>query len=311
VLLKPKSASVSDFALRTSDFRLHTSDLAGDHGTADVGIDGQNIVVSPVTNSFYCQLRLNIEDPKRLRLLPMHPTVLLLQARYPEDPAKKEELDSFTKKLRLPPAQVMTYDLLEGPPSLEQVLNHDAVMMGGSGEFYVSKGNLPGFQELLDLLKTVAEIGHPMFASCFGFQCLVEALGGEIVHDPKNTEVGTYEIDLTNTGRDDPLLGSLPDSFPAQLGRKDRARRLPEGVPNLALSEASPYQAFRLPGKPVWAFQFHPELNRDENRLRFDRYMDGYAVHMSPVERQEAVERFKESPETETLLRRFLEVVFG
>jgi GMP synthase (glutamine-hydrolysing) len=85
---------------------------------------------------------------------------------------------------------------------------------------------------------------------------------------------------------------------------------LPAGVPNLAFSKASPYQAFRIPDKPIWAFQFHPELNRDENRLRFDRYMDGYAVHMSLEERQEASRHFKESPETETLLRRFLEVVF-
>ncbi len=177
----------------------------------------------------------------------MHPTLLLLQARYPDDPAKKEELDSFTGKLRLPPERVRSHDLLEGPPSLEQVLNHDAVMMGGSGDFYVSTGNLPGFDELLDLLKTVTEVGHPMFASCFGFQCLVEALGGEVIHEPKNTEVGTYQINLTDAGREDPLLSSLPDSFPAQLGRKDRANRLPEDVPNLAFSDASPDQAFRIP----------------------------------------------------------------
>jgi GMP synthase (glutamine-hydrolysing) len=240
----------------------------------------------------------------------MHQKVLLLQARYPDDPAKKEELDSFAEKLGMLPEQVRSYDLLEGPPTLDHVLEHDAVMMGGSGEFYVSKGNLPGFHELLDLLKLVTEVGHPMFASCFGFQCLVEALGGRIIHDPENTEVGTYEVELTKSGKHDPLLSSLPNRFPAQLGRKDRAERLPDGVPNLASSKASPYQAFRIPGKPIWAFQFHPELNRAENRLRFDRYMNGYAVHMSPEERLQACERFTESPETETLLQRFLEVVF-
>lgn len=241
----------------------------------------------------------------------MQPEVLLLQARYAHDPAKKEEQHSFAQKLHLQPEQLRSWDLLKGPPSLEEVLRHDVVMMGGSGEFYVSKGNLPGYGRLLDLLRKVAEMGHPMFASCFGFQCLVEALGGEVVHDPENTEVGTYELELTSQGRRDPLLGSLPQRFSAQLGRKDRADRLPEGIPNLAFSEASPYQAFRIPGKPIWAFQFHPELNRTENRLRFDRYMDGYAVHMSQEERLEACKRFRESPETETLLHRFVEVVFG
>lgn len=267
----------------------------------------RDLMLTSITD---CHHMLNITATKQLRLQAMHPKILLLQARYPDDPAKKEELDSFTEKLRILPEQVKSYDLLEGPPSLQLVLKHDAVMMGGSGEFYVTKGNLPGFRELLDLLKRITVVGHPMFASCFGFQCLVEALGGQIIHDPENTEVGTYKIELTDLGKQDPLLSSLPCRFSAQLGRKDRAERLPDGIPNLAASQASPYQAFRIPGKPIWAFQFHPELNRAENRLRFDRYMDGYAAHMSPKQRLEACERFTESPETETLLHRFLEVVF-
>jgi GMP synthase (glutamine-hydrolysing) len=183
-------------------------------------------------------------------------------------------------------------------------------MVGGSGDYYVSRGNLPYFGAFLDLLREVAEAGHPTFASCFGYQSLVEALGGEIIFDAANTEVGTYPLTLTGEGRADDLFGSLPDRFNAQLGRKDRAVAHPEGVPNLATSQASPHQALRIPKKPIWASQFHPELDRTANEDRYRHYLDGYAPHMSSEEQAAALEQFHESPEASGLLRRFVELVF-
>lgn len=237
--------------------------------------------------------------------------VLLLQARNPEDPVREEERQSFATKTGLPLEQIVPHDLLSGPPSIERVKSCDAVMVGGSGDYYVSKRSLPDFDAQLELLATVAATGFPMFASCFGFQILVEALGGAIVHDPVNVEVGTYDLRLTAAGMEDPLLGCLPPVFAAQLGRKDRAERLPEGVLHLASSERSPYQSFRIPNQPIWATQFHPELDLETNRLRFDRYLKGYARHMSASEREEARRRFRPSPDTDCLLPAFLDLVFG
>ena len=51
-------------------------------------------------------------------------------------------------------------------------------MVGGSGDYYVSKANLPHFEETLEVLQAVVSVGHPTFASCFGFQLMVRALGG-------------------------------------------------------------------------------------------------------------------------------------
>ena len=184
--------------------------------------------------------------------------VLLLQARNPEDPVREEERQSFSTKTGLPLEQIVPHDLLSGPPSIATVRRFDAVMVGGSGDYYVSKRSLPDFDAQLELLATVAATGFPMFASCFGFQILVQALGGSIVHDPVNVEVGTYDLCLTGEGLEDPLLGRLPSVFAAQLGRKDRAERLPDGVLHLASSQRSLYQSFRIPNRPIWATQFHP-----------------------------------------------------
>ena len=194
---------------------------------------------------------------------------------------------------------------------MRQVRQFDAVMVGGSGDYYVSKRSLPDFDAQLELLATVAATGFPMFASCFGFQILVQALGGSIVHDPVHVEVGTYDLTLTPGGKQDPLLGRLPPVFAAQLGRKDRAERLPDGVVHLAASQRCPYQSFRIPDRPIWATQFHPELDLDSNRLRFERYLKGYSQHMTEREREETRRRFRASPHTDCLLPAFLDLVFG
>jgi len=237
--------------------------------------------------------------------------ILLLQARYEDDLARVEERQSFADRAGLDLQQIVPHDLLAGPPTLAQIRQFDALMIGGSGAFSVSQTNLPGQAAVLDLLAEVVETSHPLFASCFGFHLLVTALGGAIIYDPAHMEVGTYELSLSDAGQKDPLFNYLPPTFMAQLGHKDRATRLPAGVLNLASSALAPYQAFRIPGKPIWASQFHPELTGKENLLRFHRYTAEYAAIYGPEELEAVLDRFCDSPETDELIGRFLQTVFG
>lgn len=236
--------------------------------------------------------------------------VLLLQARQVNDAARIEERESFAVRAGLPVENMVPFDLLSGYPTLAEVQQYDALMVGGSGDYYVSKGNLPNFTAVLDLLREVAEVSHPLFASCFGFQLLVKALGGEIVYDPVGMEVGTFPVTLTEAGQQDNLFSYFPPTFRAQLGRKDKASVLPPTAVGLAHSHHCPYQAIRLPGKPIWGTQFHPELTKATNLARFKRYLDGYAALKSPDELQEMFDKFDDSPETEDLLARFIQLVF-
>jgi GMP synthase (glutamine-hydrolysing) len=235
--------------------------------------------------------------------------ILLLQARNPEDPAKTEELVSFAEKAGLPPAAFVSHDLLAGPPTLAEVQRYDALMVGGSGDYSVSEHNLPFMQDTLGLLTAVVEAGHPTFASCFGFHLITAALGGEVRYYPDGTEVGTYSITLTEAGQDDELFNGLPPVFPAQLGHKDYAARLPNGVVNLAFSASAPHQALRIPEKPIWATQFHPELSGEENLFRFNRYLRAYSDIMKRVELEETLARFHPSPASNTLIPRFIELI--
>jgi GMP synthase (glutamine-hydrolysing) len=239
----------------------------------------------------------------------MTPKLLLLQARRPDDPAKEEERASFAARLHLPIEAIVSHDLLQGPPSLEKVVQYNATLIGGAGEFDVSKRNLPYFDLTLQRLREMVDLGHPMFASCFGFQMLVQALGGNIIFDPESAEVGAFELHLTPEAQQDELFSVLPPVFMAQLGHKERAEFLPPGVINLASSERVAYEAFRVPGKPIWATQFHPELTREENLQRFQRYLDIYAKLFTEEEIRQTLANFRPSPETEKLLPRFLELI--
>ncbi|MFK7988117.1 MAG: type 1 glutamine amidotransferase [Sandaracinaceae bacterium] len=237
------------------------------------------------------------------------PKVLLLQVRNAGDAMRAHEAACFVERTELPPECVVAMDVVDRSPSMSEVRAHDAVMIGGAGEYYVSKRNQPGLERLYELLRELATVGHPTFATCYGFQCMVEAYGGSIVHDPARTEVGTYRMALSDAGRRDPLLGQLPAEFLAQQGHKDRADALPDGFDNLAASEQVSLQALRVPGKPVWGVQFHPELDHRANRHRYEHYLDAYSAHMSAEEREAALARFQPTPESSGLLRRFLDLL--
>lgn len=237
--------------------------------------------------------------------------VLLLQARATDDPARQEEVESFARHAELPIEAFTPHNLLDGPPARGAASGFDAIFIGGSGEYCVSNRDLPHQDLFLGELREWVALKRPLFASCFGFQCLVEALGGSIVYDPLMMEVGSYELELTDAGEQDQLLGTLPPRFTAQMGHKDRAERLPDGVVNLASSRQSPIQAFHIPETPIWATQFHPELDWQTNKGRFLRYAEGYSSHMAPDEFQTTLQTFRPSPESNRLLARFLRLVFG
>jgi GMP synthase (glutamine-hydrolysing) len=229
---------------------------------------------------------------------------LLFQARRPEDRVRHEEHAAFAARLGVDDADVETCDILQDDLDLSRISDVDALLVGGAGEFSVVDP-IPQVRRFIGFLTAAAERGTPIFASCFGFQALVVGLGGEVVQDEEHAEVGTYALERTPAGAADPLFSELPDVFLAQLGHKDRATRLPAGVPSLAQSELAPFQAIRLPGQPVYATQFHPELTYADNRLRFERYMDEYGRLFGQEEAQRRLDAHRPGPEANTLLQRF------
>ena len=73
----------------------------------------------------------------------------------------------------------------------------------------------------------------------------------------EEAEVGWFEVELTDAGADDPILGRLPRSFEAFQWHY-YGHGVPAGAVELARNRVCT-QAFRL-GDNAWGVQFHPEV---------------------------------------------------
>ena len=230
---------------------------------------------------------------------------LLLQARRAQDPVRAEEREAFATQLGVDAGQIHTKDIFEGALQFSDARAFSAILVGGAGEYGVLDDEEP-IRRMIDFVVEVAEHAHPMFASCFGFQALVKGLGGEVIEDEPNAEVGTYILTRLDGCDGDPVFSDLPKTFNAQLGHKDRAVRLPKGVTALASSDLCPFQALKIDGAPIYATQFHPELTWLDNRQRFERYMAQYGRLFGQEEAQRKLDSHKPSPEANSLLKRFV-----
>lgn len=238
------------------------------------------------------------------------PRYLLVQARNQGDPARLDEQRCFAARLAVSADDLHCVDIFADPIGRGQLKGVDAVLVGGAGQYSVLD-DLDAVRRFIGFTAETALSGVPMFASCFGYQALVLGLGGTVVSDPENAEVGTYTLKRTPAAAHDPVFGSLPDTFRAQLGHKDRATVLPEEVVNLASSERAPFQALWVKGTRTYGTQFHPELLWSDNRNRFLRYMAEYGALFGEEKARERLESHQPGPEANALLPQFAAVCLG
>lgn len=234
---------------------------------------------------------------------------LLLQVRNPDDPMRHHEVQSFSRCFGCPTDSIEVFDLLTGAPSPATLTGADVVLLGGSGDYSVARGG-PWLAEALDAMVTLYETKKPTFASCWGFQAMARALGGEVVTDHSRAEVGSIWLELTAEGETDPVFGPLGRRFQVQIGHEDIVTALPPQATLLASSDLVENEAFRLEGAPIYATQFHPEIDRRGliDRLRsYPSYMP--LAGAATVEELEAIT--PETPHTVGILTRFLDVALA
>ena len=141
---------------------------------------------------------------------------LLLQVRNSDDRMRFSEVTSFARGLRTDAEQISVHDLLSDVPNRGIMDKADVILLGGSGH-YSAAGEDLWLMKTLDLLREICEMKKPTFASCWGFQAMARAMGGAVIHDPQNAEVGTKRLHTTPAGREDPIFCALGDVFHGQM----------------------------------------------------------------------------------------------
>jgi GMP synthase (glutamine-hydrolysing) len=145
----------------------------------------------------------------------------------------------------------------------------DAAMVFDAEAQVDQEETYPWLRPEKQVVRELLERGTPLLGVCFGSQLLAEATGAQ-VRQSSSPEIGWHEVELTAEGRADPLLGFLPERFES-LQYHHYEWLQPPGATALARSAVC-LQAFRLPDRPVWGLQFHPEVTESD----FGEWLDGW-----------------------------------
>ena len=246
--------------------------------------------------------------------------ILLVQVR--RDAMREHEYTAIKEKMGLDESELIAWDVFHSFISPLPISEFDAVIIGGSGEFYVSDWSIPEqLNAIVFVIHEAQKLRKPILGICFGHQLLARAFGGEVVKDAARQEIGTFEIECTDAASMDEIFASMPNRFLAQEGHKDHVVRLPDGAVHLARTMLSEHQAFVMPGEKMYGVQFHPELSKEDVLTRLEYYKREYSSQDSIRGMSDAgvfgdvndssngVMQTKETPEAEKILMRFKEMV--
>jgi GMP synthase-like glutamine amidotransferase len=145
----------------------------------------------------------------------------------------------------------------------------DALMVFGASAHVDQEDEHPWLRPEKELVREALDRGVPVLGVCLGAQILAEIAGAR-PHRSAEPEIGWCEIEITEAGAADPLMGPLAPSV-TLFDWHHYVAPLPPGAVELARTPHCT-QAFRIDGKPAWGLQFHAEVTR-ENLLG---WLDGW-----------------------------------
>ncbi len=152
-------------------------------------------------------------------------------------------------------------------PPLE-IADYDAVLTFGGAMHADQEDRHPWLRFEKDFLAAMVDDGMPLMAVCLGSQLLADAAGGTAPR-ASEPEIGWFEIEVTDEGARDPLMGPLAPSFTGFQWHSYEARP-PEGAAILARSPICT-QAYRI-GERAWGIQFHAEVTAEDAQRWTDDY---------------------------------------
>ncbi len=235
--------------------------------------------------------------------------ILLLQARRQNDPIIINELNCFSRSLNIEKKYFTIKDLTRDNIKYSDIKKHDFIIIGGSGDYSIAKG---GFfmNQTMDIMKFIFDKSKRTFGSCWGFQAMAKAIGGEVTNNLKLAELGTVELELTKKGQKDPIFGKMEKKFLCQMGHEDIVTKKPENSIILASSEKIEIEAFCFQNKPIYCSQFHPEIRVEDLKKRMRNYPK-YINKILKISEKEFIDNHCfESKKSESILINYVNYFF-
>ena len=160
--------------------------------------------------------------------------------------------------LREAGCEIEQVDLQAGDQMPRDAQNYGlAVILGGPMNCYEEE-KYPFLRDELSFIDKCVKENVKVLGLCLGAQLIARALGASVEKNSKK-EIGWYDLQLTDHGKNSPLFSGLPDSFKAFHWHGDRFD-IPAGGVRLAQSALCENQAFIYENRAL-AFQFHLEID--------------------------------------------------
>lgn len=128
----------------------------------------------------------------------------------------------------------------------------------------VLSGGAPSIVSELDKLGNIKEYiedhTYPILGICAGAHFIALHFGGEVAPGD-HPEFGKTEVHFTDHGG---IFQGIPDKIIAWENHNDEVKRISDDFIVAASSKTCNIQAFYHKTKPIYAVQFHPEVNNTE-----------------------------------------------
>ena len=209
------------------------------------------------------------------------PADFLLLSSRPERRAAADEHAAIARHMGVRADRIHRLSMTADPYTRPELGDFAGVIQGGSPFNATTPREtqtalqLRTEERLGQVLDEVVEQDVPMIGLCYAVGTFARRQGAR-VDATYGRGTSAVTIELTDSGRDDPLLDGIPPAFEAYVGHHEAIASPPPGATVLATSEPTPFQMLRF-GTRQYVTQFHPELDRGALVRRMVDYLhSGY-----------------------------------